>query len=301
MTLGLFALAAVSLALAAAACVFMLARRPVPPSPTLGLAGLKRSRALARSSVFALLEPPMRVVAGWVSALPLDRVRTRLGSLLAGSGYWLGLSADELCALCALGGAVGLFFGWVLALLWNTTQLFLALVAALGTWIPYAMVSSEAQQRRRQIDRELPSTIDLVALCMSAGMDFPGALRQISRERTGGSSALDEELRLILQELDLGHPRRDALLAFARRVPSEAVSEFVSAVVQSEEKGNPLAEVLVIQAGVLRQRRTIMAEEAASRAAVLMIAPLVLLILATLLLIAGPLVIRTINDQAGRT
>jgi tight adherence protein C len=103
---------------------------------------------------------------------------------------------------------------------------------------------------------------------------------------------LRRELSYILEQLELGHTRREALLAFAERVPAPAVRDFVSAVVQAEEKGNPLVRVIQIQGRVLNQRRSVAAEEAAARAGVMMMAPLVLLLGAILLLLLGPVIVR---------
>jgi tight adherence protein C len=144
----------------------------------------------------------------------------------------------------------------------------------------------------KDITRGLPHAIEIAALCMSAGADFPGALRLIAT--TGGRAsddALRRELSLILEELELGHTRREALVHLSERVPSPAVRDFVNAVIQAEEKGNPLARVIQIQGRTLNQRRSVAAEEAAARAGVLMIAPLMLLLCAILLLLMGPFIV----------
>jgi tight adherence protein C len=164
--------------------------------------------------------------------------------------------------------------------------------APLGAAIPYLQISGEAQRRLKQINRGLPYAIDLIALGMSAGLDFPGAIQQVVDKSSNPNDALIEELQRLLQELQLGTTRKQALAEFAKRAPTNSVNEFVSAVVQAEERGNPVAEVLSIQAGVSRQRRSVAAEEAAARAGVAMIAPLMLLVLCVLLLLLGPIILR---------
>jgi tight adherence protein C len=104
--------------------------------------------------------------------------------------------------------------------------------------------------------------------------------------------ALVEELRRILQELQLGRTRKQCLTDLAKRAPTNSVNEFVSAMVQAEERGNPVAEVLAIQAGVSRQRRTVQAEEAAAKAGVAMVAPLMLLFLCIMILVVAPMVLK---------
>jgi tight adherence protein C len=143
----------------------------------------------------------------------------------------------------------------------------------------------------------LPVEIDLAAMCMHAGLDFPGAIRLVVAQRKSGEHVLREELSLVLSELDLGHTRATALSNFAARVPTSAVREFVGAVIQAEEKGTPLADVLKIQATMLRMRRSILAEEAASRAGVLMMVPMLMLLGSVFVILMGPLVLQSMGSE----
>ena len=127
---------------------------------------------------------------------------------------------------------------------------------------------------------------------MGAGLDFPGSVRQVVEKSGNPEEPVVEEFTLILQSLQLGQTRQQALEAFAERVPGDSVVEFVGAVVQAELRGNPVAEVLRIQAEVARRKRTVRAEESAAKAGVAMMGPLVLLFLAILLLIVSPMVMR---------
>jgi tight adherence protein C len=122
---------------------------------------------------------------------------------------------------------------------------------------------------------------------MGAGMDFPGALRQIS---TGAppDDVVAQEFGRMLRGLELGQTRRQALTEMEERIPSDSVRDFCRALIQAEEKGNPIADALRIQAQMSRMRRSIAAEEAAARAGVLMIIPMVLLMGCILILLMGP-------------
>jgi tight adherence protein C len=158
----------------------------------------------------------------------------------------------------------------------------------LGTAAPYLIVSGEAQERQKNVSRGLPYVIDLMALAMGAGLDFPGAVRQVVDKSSNPEDPIVEEFTLVLQTLNLGRTRKDALLEFARRSPAASVAEFVNALVQAEERGNPVAEVLSIQASSSRTRRSVRAEELAAKAGVKMTGPLMMVFLAVLGLIAGP-------------
>jgi tight adherence protein C len=117
-------------------------------------------------------------------------------------------------------------------------------------------------------------------------------VRQVVEKSSTPDDPLIEELTRVLQELSLGRTRKQALLDFARRTPSSSVNEFVSALVQAEERGNPVSEVLQIQAGVSRMKRTVNAEESAAKAGVKMVAPLFLLFACIMLLVMGPMILK---------
>ena len=289
---ALFVGGAGCIVLALAVVVFVLAREPLVPAPQLGLRGLKRHRALAAGGGFAYFEPVMRFCASWIAYLPLHPQRRRADVFLGYSGDYLGLTADEYFATSFLSGVAGFAGGfWLLEL-----DVLVAVAAGvLAMLVPYFAVRGEANRRRLAINRALPAAIDLAALCMSAGLDFPGALRRIT-EKANPNDPLTEELGRILQEIDLGHARRRVLQTFGQRVESEAVHDFVAAVTQAEAKGNPLAEVLRIQAEVLRRRRSQAAEEAAAAASVKMVGPLVMLLISSLLLVMGPLILKTMTS-----
>ncbi|HWM84213.1 MAG TPA: type II secretion system F family protein [Kofleriaceae bacterium] len=292
--LGYGAVAALGLALAMVS--FLMALTPPAHSPRLGLRGLKRREALSRGGLFASVEPLVRFAAGLIARLPIPRLRRRLESQLTHAGDLLGLTPDEYMALSVL-SALGFFLA-ALALrdVIGDSPAVLVLVVGTGALLPQLRVNGETQRRQRQVDRALPVAIDLAALCMGAGLDFPGALRQIIDKSLSPDEPLHEELGRILSLLELGRTRREALESFAERVPTDAVRDFVSSVVQSEEKGNPLVEVLRIQARMLRMRRSLNAEQAASRAGVMMMIPLMLIFASIILILLGPFIVNGMNS-----
>ena len=275
--------------------VFTLARNKPVDTPRLGMRGLKRAKALDEGGSFKSFEPIMRMVAGWVAHLPLGDKRRQIDEMLKHSGDWLGLTANEFVAMSGLGVVGFTIFGLVAVSLAELPSVLVFFFAGLGGLLPYMQVSSATQQRFQEVNRALPGAIDLASLCMGAGLDFPGSIRQIV-DKAGRRDWLVEELSFILQEIELGRTRRQALENFADRCPTEAVRDFVGTVVQSEEKGNPLAEVLRIQANMLRMRRSVMAEESAARAAVLMMGPLMLIFGAIILVLLGPFIVQSMDS-----
>ena len=102
-----------------------------------------------------------------------------------------------------------------------------------------------------------------------------------------------------MQELELGHSRRRALEHFAERVPTERVRELVFSVVQAEEKGNPVSELLSIQAQSQRLKRSIDLEESAANAALMLMGPMVLIFVCVIVLLLGPVLVRFANGGFG--
>ncbi|MDH5491708.1 MAG: type II secretion system F family protein [Myxococcales bacterium] len=288
--LGYISMGVIGLGLAVV--TFILARNPIAERPEFGSRGLQRKRALEESDGFAAVEGAMRVVSGWVSQLPITELRQKLDRKIVYAGDYAGLSANDLIGLSIVSGFGFTLLSLIFVNLAEMTSLIVIFAVLIGFYMPFMQVSGQASARFKAVNRSLPTAIDLASLCMGAGLDFPGALRQIVEKASSNDAVLVGELRRILQELELGHTRRKALEGLAERVPTEAVRDFVSTVVQAEEKGNPLAEVLSIQARMLRMRRSVMAEEAAAKAGMMMMAPLMMMFICIILLLLGPFVVK---------
>ncbi|MBX3186200.1 MAG: type II secretion system F family protein [Labilithrix sp.] len=269
-----------------------VASAPMPTATRTGVRGLVRQRALAEGGIWSHFEPLVRWLGKRLHGLLSPQLLAAISRQVGMAGGFLGLLAEELVALSVLSATGGLVAGALANVVVKIGPAFILAVGAFGGVAPFLSVSSAAGERAKAISRRLPSAIDLLALSMSAGLDFPGALRQVVEKSGTPNDPLIEELSLVLQSLKLGRTRRQALEELAERAPIEPVSELVNAVVQAELRGNPLADVLRIQAEVSRQRRTVIAEESAAKAGVSMVLPLVLVFIAILILIAGPMAIR---------
>ncbi len=295
----LLSLAFTTILAGSALLAFQLAGTPIAARPTLGYRGLKRSASLSHSSIFKAVEPLVRALAAWFAVLPLERVRRPLRLSLIHSGEYLGLSEDELIALSVL---FGLGLGTVSLLVCDVLQLpqpLSALGLVVGVLAPWFRVATVAKTRARCIGRQLPAAVELAAMCMGAGLDFPGSLRRITAGASDARDPLTEEFARVLQELDLGHTRKSAMEGFALRVPIDQVRELVNSVVQAEAKGSPLASVLIVQAQTQRLRRSIAAEETAADAALMLLGPMTLIFLCVIALLLGPVVVRFMTGGLG--
>lgn len=278
--------------IAAAATLYALFSAPSRVASRLGLRGLKRQRAVAGDGPFAQIEPLVRWLGVRLSGAIPDAWHAEIDRQLALAGDWLGLTPEELVALSVVSSIGGAIAGAILGVGADASLLLATAAAALGASLPYLLLSEERQRRTRQLNRGLPYAIDLMALAMSAGLDFPGAVRQVVEKSSDPDDALVEELTRVLQQLSLGRTRRQALVELAERAPLVAVSEFVAAVIQAEDRGNPVADVLSVQAQASRQRRSVKAEEAAANAGVAMVGPLFLLFGCIMLLVLVPMLMK---------
>lgn len=260
-----------------------------------GHRGAERSRALDAGGLFALFEPVLRYLAALVSHVPVRTLRDHLEHDLRRADDVLGLTVDEFLALAISSAGILGASVYAIASMAGSSP-WLGLVATLfGLVLPLLQVREIIRRRAKQITRALPPAIEIAAMCMGAGLDFPGSLRMLAERNSPNPSPLGREFAIILEHLEFGHTRKEALQSFAARVPSVAVRDFVNAVVQAEQKGNPLAKVLQIQGRMLNMKRSVAAEEAAARAGVLMVLPMVLLVAAIILLLMGPFFVKGIG------
>jgi tight adherence protein C len=271
---------------------------PVGNANYLGLRGLQRTRAERDNPLFRQLEPTLRWLGAHLKPLLSESLRRRVDRQITLSGDFLGLLPEECLALTLLSLFAGACAGALYGALLSRGPLYVVLGGMVGLMLPYLQLTGLELERRKRVQNGLPSVIDLLSLGLSAGLDFPSALKQVVDKSSSSGDALVGELNLILKELQVGKTRKQALEQLAERVPCETVREFVGAVCQAEERGNPLGQVLEIQAEASRQQRSSRAEEAASKASVKMLAPMLLIFAAILILVVAPMVMQ-IQDSFG--
>jgi tight adherence protein C len=166
-----------------------------------------------------------------------------------------------------------------------------AMIATVAGWLgPSFVLGRRGRSRLADIDYSMPELIDLLAVILEAGVAFTAALR-IAAERISGS--LGEELRLTIQEQNLGLSTLDSLQNWMARCEAPAVQTFVRSMVQGERLGISVGAILRNLAIEMRKRRRQAAEERAHKAAIKILFPLVLLIFpAMFVIILGPALFR---------
>ncbi len=187
-----------------------------------------------------------------------DKVRQRIEAAGRPGGLTVERYAYRKGALMVVGGGLALF-----ALLSGTLVSAFAL-AFLGVFAFDAWLSGTARRRQDAIERALPDFLDILAVCVSAGIAFRPALARVSEASEG---PVREEMRLVLRQIALGASRRDAFEALRQRNTSDGVGTFVTAVQQAEELGVPLTDALVDLARDMRQEAFQRARQRAQKAA----------------------------------
>jgi tight adherence protein C len=199
---------------------------------------------------------------------------------------------ERLLAVKGALGVTGLLLGLLVFLPDPSGLTFLVgvLFAGIGFFVIDIVMNMKAEQRRAEIERAFPNTVDQISICVEAGLGLDAAIAHAARTGTG---PLADELDRVLQDQRTGMSRQAALDAFATRTDVADVRYFVRAVGQANRYGVPIVDALRVQASEGRDRRKARAEERAQKTTVKILFPLMLCILPALfVVIIGPAVIR---------
>lgn len=163
-------------------------------------------------------------------------------------------------------------------------QKFLFIVGAtlIGYFLPQMWLTSKINKRQKEVRKALPDALDLLTICVEAGLGFDAALAKVTEK---WESELSLSFARVIQEIGLGKLRREALRDMADRIGLPELSSFVAAIIQSEQLGVSMAKVLRIQSDQMRVKRRQLAQEEAHKAPVKMLIPMTLLIFPSLMLV----------------
>ncbi len=283
------ALGALALAIAMAVLAVVPAR-----SSQRGVAGAltaiaqhyaQQAPAAARSAVESAALP------GWLRWLALRlspagvaaRLQRRL-DLAGNPGRW---TPDRMLGVKGLGllvlGGIGTLYGLPSM---GVTVLAGGIGAACGFYLPDLLLLNAGQKRQERIRAGMPDALDMLTVCVEAGLGFDAALAQVARNSQGPLAA---EFARALQEIQIGAPRTQALRAVVARTSVAELRAFVSALVQAGELGVPVAQVLREQAKEMRTRRRQRAEERAQKVPIKILFPLIFCLFPALfVVILGP-------------
>jgi tight adherence protein C len=184
--------------------------------------------------------------------------------------------------------------GWSLSLfkLW----LVLLISAAMGLYFPSLFIRAKADRRQRQILNAFPDALDLMLVCVEAGLALESAFDRVGKEMTLTHPLLTEQFGTVVLELRAGRSREDALRRLADRSGTDEIRAFATLLIQSTKLGTSVAQTLRIYAAEMRERRRMRAEEKAHRLPVLLSIPLVTCMLPVMIgVLMLPAIIRVVR------
>ncbi len=231
-------------------------------------------------------------------ALSPGGIATRIQQRLDLAGNPEKWNVDRVLAFKGLGLAVGAAVG----LLWHSSialRLVLAVaLGAVGFYLADLFIYNVGLKRQADIRRGLPDAMDLLTICVEAGLGFDAALSNVSTRIPGPIAG---EFQRVLQEMAIGKTRNDAFRALAGRTSVPELKAFVSSLTQADAFGIPIANVLRGQSKEARIKRRQLAEEKAQKVPVKIMVPLVLFIFPVLFIVViGPGVIQVIHNFSGK-
>ncbi len=175
----------------------------------------------------------------------------------------------------------------------NTLLLVLLVLAAIGYYLPNIVLGNLVMRRQREIFENFPDALDLMTVCVEAGLGTEAALMRVAKDIQLKSPALGDELKLVNLELRAGADRERALRNLAFRTGVDEIDGFVTMISQAERFGTSIATSLRIQSELLRTRRRQRAEEAAAKIALKLLLPLIFCIFPSLMVVLmGPAMIQ---------
>jgi len=234
--------------------------------------------------------------------LTVESERRNILRHLLASGNPKAYSPEEYLTLCFLWGlGTG---GFVVFIRASFTDAEMAspltlIAAALGFLAGYLIcrqtLAGEAAKRLRQIKIQLPYALDLLSMTMQAGATFYEAAKTVVDQ--AADEPLNQELGIVVREIEFGRSRQEALQHFGQRIPVQSLDSIIAAILQAEQLGTPLADVLLLQANLLRMYRSMRAEKMLGEATVKLLVPSVLIFLAAILVVLGPVAVRAIRGD----
>jgi tight adherence protein C len=228
-------------------------------------------------------------------------VETRRKLEMAAAPRWLEPTMFLASRLIfGLGLGLGMFFVFSLSPTASpfslTSLLITGVFTVIGFFLPNMLVDRNIKRRQKEVLNAMPDALDLLTICVEAGLGFDAAMKKVIEKWDNGLSLA---FARVLQEIQLGKLRREALRDMSDRLGISEMDSFVAAVIQSEQLGVSMARVLRVQSDAMRIKRRQRAEENAQRAPVKMLLPMVFLIFPTILIVLmGPAVLQILRSGA---
>jgi tight adherence protein C len=236
-----------------------------------------------------VIRPVIKRLGRFLEQTMPEKARQQIHASLLLAGRPSGLSANDFIAvryvltglLCSLGILIGTLAQNPIAIAVGA-----AVGAAIGLYGPMFWLQRRVKRRRSDIQSDLPDVIDVLVVCVEAGLTLEAAVDRVVEKY---DHALAYELGRVMQEVRLGRPRLEALNDMGQRCGVEELNNFVQAIIQSEQLGSGVSRILRIQSDEIRQKRFLTAQERGAKASLKMLLPMLGCIFPTLwIILLGP-------------
>ncbi len=253
--------------------------------------------AADRRTVFEmpLLQPIMWLLLQVVKQLPIRKSKEKIYRMLVAAGSPNFYTPEEYLAVALLWGCAIAIILEILNLMFSLGIIFPIFGFLAGFAGAIYRLHDQAAKRIRMINRRLPYTLDLIALAMGAGATFSEAVKTLIIEDP--DHPVNVEFATVLADVELGTTREQALKNLAERIPLESLRSIVAAIIQAENLGTPLSDVLKQQADLMRLQRSVRAEKLAAAASVRILVPSLLIMISVVLTVFAPLIIRGLRGK----
>jgi len=230
-----------------------------------------------------------RTISSVLPASVLADIQKQL--VMAGNPMTMQAFVTFWAILFAMFSGIGLLFFVALpSSLLPQAAIFFLMFTGIGFIFPRMFLKGKVKARQKRVLKALPDAMDLITTCVEAGLGLDAALARVAEKSAG---PLSEELSRMLRDVAMGKLRREAMTELESRIGVEELTSFINSVIQAEQLGVGIAQVLRVQSDQLRTRRRQRAERSAHEAPIKMLFPLVLFIFpAFLAVILGPAAIR---------
>jgi len=250
---------------------------------------LELSQPFSQRVIVPMVEALSKVAQRFTPANTLESTRLKLA--LAGIGHkvkaaqFLGYRAGAALLL----GTSSLLVVFASSLPFGQRLLIILVAFMMGYLLPGVWLGSKISARQEEIIKALPDALDLLTICIEAGLGFDASMQKVAEK---WDNALSRAFQRTVQEMQLGKLRREALRSMAASMDVADMTTFTAAIIQADQLGVSMAKVMRIQSDTMRMKRRQRAEEKARQAPVKMMLPLVFLIFPTILIVLlGPAIL----------
>ncbi|MBP1920801.1 type II secretion system F family protein [Youngiibacter multivorans] len=241
-----------------------------------------------------VIKPAYQKITHAISNAAPAEIKKKYENLIISSGSGPSVTFGGILAIQIM---LGLFLGTVFFLLLrsagNSGVVLAFFTGLIGFIFPYVSLNSKSIARMEGIQKSLPDMLDLLYVSVEAGLAFDMAMKKAAEKMNG---SLSEEIIRAMEDISKGKEREVSLRGMVERTKVDDLAQFVSAVIQAEQLGSNIANVLRVQSTSMRQVRRQRAQEKAAKIPVKMLFPMILFILPTLFVVVlGPAVISIIE------